>query len=666
MACKKNCFASFVALGMIAAIALSLSPRFVFAQTEYHIGSGRQSDGVRYFDTLEDLRLATATQDNDPVYGGYNYNLFENDTVILYADDDSLTAELGIADFANVTVRSNDPAVRRTIEMRSDTNGRFFNMNYPTAAGSTLNVQSVVMSNGRDFSGGGGGAIYAWWHNNIYLNNSQFTNNVSNYLGGAIYYWDALDGEIVDTDFINNATSYVGGAILINASGTLNLRDVTNITLRVTENAGRINGTPTATFSGNRDRVSFDTNGNVIAGTGTPNSIDFTGSTGKTVNFLIDTTEGTLLDMQDPFRTNASTGAGYTVNLDKIGLGTWKLGGASIIDGSRATTIRIQEGTLELYSGAEINAIGTNDSFTVAAGAEVLLNGDNRITGTTVTFNEDAVLSFNVENYQVGQTDAMLFLQGDNLTVAGTLINVNGIAPGQYGDFVLVEGAAALNIGDFDLWIGDANIDVSGRVSERFGYSLGHRTDGAGNVLDDKQLVLTVEETDNTVLRWNNGGASNQWNVVNENWTLIRDGSTDSFVPGDTVQFFGNGNHVVNLTEDALIKHNSVRDIEGKTWYAGSGDTTGMHVSGSGNWTFTGRSIVDSETLGRASRNLDLGGRCGEQLLLHRFGGHRETAHCKGRSTRYAGRLFPQQRHDKRSEQAAFHRRHHGRHSVDR
>ncbi len=598
-----------ISFGFIGLVLLSVP--MLFAQMTYHIGSGRTADGVQYFNTLEDLRIATA-EEVTGIYGTFMNHLFGNDTVILYGDDNSLTAELGIADNANVTIRSDDPATRRIIEMVAGTAEPIFNMNRSSDIGSTLNVQSIEMVNG--YSPEGGGAVYAWWHNNLYLNNTIFSNNRGAALGGAIYYWDALDSEIVDSDFINNSTTGAGGAILINASTTLSQSDTTNVTLRVTENAtvklDAATGTyrPTSTFSGNRAGVTWDGQGSVVAGSGYANSIDFTGAEGNTVNFFIDTAEGTLLDMQDPFRTNAPTSGyydlGYTVNLDKTGLGTWRLGGTSTIDGSSGTTVQILEGVLEFSRDAEINAIGANDSFTVSAGAEGLFNGNNRITGTTVTFSEGATMSFNLDNYQVGQTDAMLFLQGDDLTVSGTRINVNGLAAGQYGNFVLVEGANTLDIGDFNLWIGDANIDVSGRVSERYGYSLGYLEDLAGNVLNDKQLVLTVNPTDNTVLRWNDNGV-NEWNVTSKNWTLIRDNSMDSFVPGDTVQFFGSGTHRVNLTEDVLIKHNSVRDAEGKTWYAAANDTTGMHVSGDGNWTFTGKSIVDSTTFGRASLLFD-------------------------------------------------------------
>ena len=200
---KKNWLSSLLALGMIVLWGTPLS-----AQTTYHIGSNHVADGVTYFDTLEDLRLATETQEEDPIYGGMNYHLFNNDTVILYGDDRSLTSELGIADNANVTITSDEEAVRRIIEMAAGTTGPIFNMNYPTAVGSTLNVRSIEMSRG--YSPSGGGAVYAWWHNNLYLNNSVFSNNRGSALGGAIYYWDALDSEIVDTDFIDNSTTGLG------------------------------------------------------------------------------------------------------------------------------------------------------------------------------------------------------------------------------------------------------------------------------------------------------------------------------------------------------------------------------------------------------------------------------------------------------------------------
>ncbi len=604
---RRKFFSFTLSLAFLACFALG---RPVSAQTVYHVGSGQAADGETYFDTLEDLRLATAelVMEADPEMGTDDiyYHLFNGDTIILYGDDNSLTQEFGIDDGAQVTIESNDVAVRRTIEMAPGVDGRFFNMNRASANGSTLNVESIVMANGRDFGYEGGGAVYAWWHNDLNIDNSQFVNNVSNSYagGGAIYYWDALDSVITDTDFIDNMTSGSGGAMLINASVSLTDSDITNVTLQVTENAALgADGRPTMTIRGNRDRVQFDVDGNVIAGSGTANSIDFTGSTGKTVNFLIDTAEGTLLDMQDPFRTNAATGAGYTVNLDKTGLGTWRLGGSSVIDGSSGTTIQIQEGALELSQGAELRAIGENDQFVVNAGAILTITGGNVLQGTTVTFDDDAIVRFDMDAFFNGnaRNDALLDLDGTTLKVDGTLVEISFDEAlddnARRGDYMLIKGTSDFGAEDFTLTVDGQRI-----TNKRFGYVLNQQY---GNVTDATTLVLHVDQLRNTVLTWNNAAGNNVWSIEDNNFqdNYVNRGENDSFIRNDSVIFDLEGTHTVILEKEMYISKDNNHGTSNR----------GMHVVGTGNWTFTGGPISDSYS--ETADVLDDGGQVGPSFL---------------------------------------------------
>ncbi|MDR3197503.1 MAG: autotransporter domain-containing protein, partial [Planctomycetaceae bacterium] len=259
---------------------------------------------------------------------------------------------------------------------------------------------------------------------------------------------------------------------------------------------------------------------------------------------------------------------------------------------------------------------GYNDEFNVVQNAKVLIHGNNTITGTRVLFQPGAFLTFDLSYYFPNASPApaentdtpMLHLSGTTLQVSGTRIDIAGLPNDvrRYRDYILIEGQSALEIGNFNLWIGDANIDVSGRISKRFGYSLGYGQDARGNDIET-QLVLSIDETDNTVLRWTSSLPNGQWSVVNKDWTLIRNNDVDSFVPGDTVQFFDSGNHTIEILETLAIGHNSEREIAaGKTWYGGSGDITGMHVSGDGNWTFNGAgSITDNMLTGSAALLFD-------------------------------------------------------------
>ncbi|MDR1962191.1 MAG: autotransporter domain-containing protein [Planctomycetaceae bacterium] len=596
-------FTSIVAL--LIAVAVGIRPALA---AEYHIGAGQQ------YANLAALRAAVTTLNND--------TLIFHDNV-----DASLAGGQGTFSVrGTVNIISNINGTKRTISQLSGYSNRVFDVY------GTLNISSDITFDGIQSTSSGtmfiqnGGIVNA--------EGVTFTNNVSQIFGGAIdtnsgasfvnvrgahfegntggrgggveiYYTDAAD--FTDATFINNtATSEPGGAIFVTGGG-----NTTNIIMGAT--AGNISlyeGNKYTNLSENLDIY----NSLHCTGSGTYNINIVTEGAVRDINGTITKNAG-ILDLKDPIFLRE--GYNYQVNITKTGEGIWKLGGDSQINtGSGQAAISIDQGQLFLYQDAKLQMTGEHDSFTVQRGAIVYFEGNNVIQGTSVLFNAGALMTFDLSYYfpndypaPAENTDTpMLRLSGETLQVTGTRIDVNGLPNDERrnGDYVLIEGTSPLTIGDFNLYISGTNIDVSGTVSDRLGYSLGLRTDESGKVINDKQLVLSISETDNTVLRWTSSTPNGQWSVIGDNWTLIRDNTTDSFIPGDTVQFFDSGSHTIELLETVAIGHNSVTDTAGKTWYNNINDHTGMHVSGDGNWTFTGvGSITDYTITGSAALLFD-------------------------------------------------------------
>ncbi|MDR0335991.1 MAG: autotransporter-associated beta strand repeat-containing protein, partial [Planctomycetaceae bacterium] len=572
--------------------------------TDYHIGRGQQ------YTTLEALRSAVST--------------LNNDTLIFHDDvDTSLRGNYSFSVNGIVNVISNVNGQKRTISQLSGNSNRIFDVS------GTLNISSDIIIDGIHSTSSG--TMFIQYGGIVNAENVTFTNNISQIFGGAIdtnsgarlvnvrgayfanntggrgggveiFYTDAAD--FTDATFRNNtATSEPGGAIFITGGG-----NTTNIVMGAT--AGKI-----SLYEGNKYT-------NPSENLDIYNSLHCTGSGTYNINIVTEgalhdnngriTKDAGILDLKDPIFLRE--GYNYQVNLTKAGEGIWKLGGNSEINtGNGQATILIDQGQLYLYKDAELHMTGNNDSFTVTEGAVVYFNGKNIIEGTSVLFSRNSLMTFDLSYYFPNDSDTanmntpMLYLSGDTLQVRGTRIDIAGLPNDtrRNGNYVLIEGKSPLEIGDFNLWIGNANIDVSGRISERFGYSLGYGHDAKGKDIET-QLVLSIEETDNTVLKWTSL-PNDQWSVIGKNWKLIRDDSTDSFIPGDTVQFFDSGYHTIELLETVAIGHHTATEnATGKKWYDGVNDITGMHVSGDGNWTFNGNgSIIDNDLTGSAALLFD-------------------------------------------------------------
>ena len=544
---------------------------------EFHIGSGLPQDAT-HFDTLESFRIAReAGQDAQT----YKYHLSNGDILTLYQNDSSLTAEIGLSDGASVTVRSNDPDVKRDITILPLNLTRIFNMNHRSSNGSSLTFEGIgtiqggtsLVSSGVD----GGGVVNGWWHNSIYARGVTFRDNKSEDPGtggGVMYLWDTYNVDLMDANFYNNQTVGRGGAIFINASTTMS-GTTTNVTIGATDGH-------TSTFQGNKHNV-----GSVNE---EYNSIDFTGSTGKIANLFIVTEGDGKLYMMDPFRVNQGN---CEVNIIKTGTGTWFLDGHSETNNSGGTTIEIREGTLSLYQGAQLNAVGSGDVFRVLAGAEVEIKGDNRLMGTTVTFEAGSTLTFdmsyffqNGQRIPVREDDALLFLDGTTLNITGTLVSIEFPIDVDHqtmkGEYTLIEGANALTQGMFQLTVNGEKV-----TSARFGYFLDDIYKGVQEV---NKLVLHVDETQNSVLVWNNADNNRLWDLASRNFYdgYVTKGN-DSFIQNDSVVFGGSVGGTITLTQDMYVSKDANRPTG--NWQT---NERGMRVSDTENWTFNGGSIRDN------------------------------------------------------------------------
>jgi len=97
-----------------------------------------------------------------------------------------------------------------TIELDGKNNNRIFKIS--GTDGDTINLKSLLIQNGYNFSSGGG--IYVYTSNDIHLNfiNCAFENNQSegNY-GGAIYLYNSCS--FINCTFYNNKSNFGGGAV---------------------------------------------------------------------------------------------------------------------------------------------------------------------------------------------------------------------------------------------------------------------------------------------------------------------------------------------------------------------------------------------------------------------------------------------------------------------
>ena len=556
---------SLVFVALLALLAIGFKP---LDAATYNIGAGAPG-GANSYANLQALYNAHPT--------------LNNDTLVFYdAVDASWTSRSYFTVMGTLNLRSSVTGEERIIS-GNDVGGRIFYFGGTTVNigpefvfehidsavsgtmslhgnSTVLNIEGVTYRN--NFSALYGGAIDTYGGTTQWINarGADFLDNIG-YRGGGVELYYMKGGDFTNANFINNtATDEPGGAIIVLLASYI----PAEVILGATDGQ-------TSTFSGN----AYTGYGYSLA-----NSLYVTYD--GTVDVKIVTEGNGVLDLIDPIYLTPDDGYGYrysyTANFTKTGTGTWKMGGNTQINtGDGQSTIAIQEGMLFMYSGAQINMTGANDSFSVARNAQVLVSGDNTIAGTSVLFSPGSNLVFDMDFYLAGlghdPGDPMLNLSGDTLVVQGTRIDVANVPFGQVpaGRYALIQGTSPLTVGDFDLWVGNVLVND---VSKRYGYRL--------NYDDPLQLALLVTDTYNRVLTWRNYTGNNRWDFgdANKNWDVPNyTEPIDSFIPGDAVVFNLSGDHTVMLNTSMPFSQ--------------IGSEPGMRITGSGNWTFSGGALSD-------------------------------------------------------------------------
>jgi len=606
---------TLVLLATLALLVTALRP--LSAANTYHIGTGPGvPTGTTTFPTLQALyaSLPAAKTLNGDTLIFYNnaYTLTNFGSFTVTGTVNLQTAGTAVD---GVTIDGSNIADRLfyvnggTLNISNDFTFENFNstqdgvmtvVNSTTTPTGTINAAGVRFINNYS-AGGPGGVSTAEWTSvydpggtnlslgpkrEVNLREAYFENNTGD--NGAVLIFGVERSDLTDATFINN-TGYRAGAIYFVDGHNLG----TSVTLGASvDGYSRFEGNYATALGRN---VSLFFSGAVIAGTTTPIP--------GLINVNIETAEGGVLDLLDPIYIGAGATDVFTANINKRGVGTWNLGGVSMINTAshvvNSATITIEEGTLHLIEGTEIRMTGDSDSFVTQADAIVEIMGKNVIQGTTVTFERDSILAFDMEYFFTNgqrdparRNDRMLYLDGTTLSVAGTLVNIdfssNYSRQTKKGDYKLVEGAGILTQGDFRLTVNDLPI-----TNKRFGYWL---DDVYQNVANPHLLVLHVDDTVNTVLLWNNNDGNWRWSGEDKNFYddyYYRD--NDTFIPNDSVIFGGPGSTdggVFTLTGKMIVS----KDTNRLTGDWGTGER-GMRVTGSDDWTFNGGSIGDNYSL---------------------------------------------------------------------
>ncbi|MCL2744402.1 MAG: hypothetical protein FWE67_11180, partial [Planctomycetaceae bacterium] len=570
---------------LITAILVAFaSAQTLFAQTVYNIGIGQT------YSTLKDLHdYISATQSG----------ILRDAELVFFNDDSSWDDTLYSFDVrGTVELRSSELGERRTISTATDE----FVMRLFQVYGGTLTVSSDFTLSGINSSASGtmsghsggiinvngvifennysaifGGGIDTYGENTINAVGAVFRNNTGS-RGGGVEVFYSKSADFTDAIFLDNsAFQEPGGAIIIIGNSYADRK--TTVTLGASDENVSL-------FQGNKFTDPFtlfeQANSLYIYMDGT-------------YDINVETTGTGELHMLDPIYL--TPGYDYTATFTKTGTGTWFLGGDNRINtGTGRASFVIEEGVFQLNKDTEIYMTGANDSLTVKADATVGIDGDNVIQGTTVIFEHDAILNFDAAFYRGrDKEDPMLYLAGTTLVIDGTTIAIRNLPDvgdiDRNGDYHLIHGSSPLEAGNFNLFIGSDKIDVSGEVSERFGYSL-------GNTVDVRQLILRIRDQENAIVQWQNNTDENYrdiWSIRGMNWTLpYRFNMRDGFVPGDTVVFDDmRGDQTIQVAYDSAQGYVIIAPVadSGYTFYEDNG--IGMHVGGEANWTFVGNKIAD-------------------------------------------------------------------------
>jgi len=434
--------------------------------------------------------------------------------------------------------------------------GLAFRNNVSSANGGALSIGAGGLfamtadggGNGYEFTGNtttnSGGALYN--EGALSLSDAIFTKNTAS-SGGAIY--NASIMTISNGVFTENSATGDGGAIA-SSSTQLVITDTVFTGNNAAVNGGAISSSsPIFTISSSATGLTRFS-GNQAGGRA--NSLHISPSSGAAVVTI--NAEG-LIDMRDPMTAEA---AAAKIFIKKTGTGVWMLGGntmASVIDGIQ---FNINEGTLYLYRKDEvensseqlndgmvetgtIDIAGTNDVFSLAAGATLSLGGVGHriaVSAGTIDLADGSTLAFDMTAASGGSTsltlDATTFGGAD--IGSGTIRVTNFTIPTAVGEtYTLVDAGSAnatANTGALHI-NGSAVPHQVGRSAFEYGLAV--------DATRQRLLLKAVDASQNTSLTWRNAGLTGAWNASDRNWSGDIDGvRVDQFLTGDSVVFGAN------------------------------------------------------------------------------------------------------------------------------
>jgi len=477
---------------------------------------------------------------------------------------------------------------------------------------STLRLDTVLFTSNTALNNSIGGAIALNTNSYAIITSATFSQNNATTTGGALGLINGSTATITDALFSNN-TAANGGAISVDPAAVLTLTNVSFLNNAATALGGAIYDLGTVNYNVTAGNIAQIAN-NTAAGTGNNGA-----NSGAGIYFFnnannpflnLNVAPGAILDMVDPMAGTAVNSNTVTITL--TGGGLWNLGGSSTLAPQNTNNaspgginFTVASGTLHLYRAGETSTGG----YTPATG-NIALTGTNSTTGirSTFTVNSAATLSAGGGNtisansitIASGATIALdLSAAARNSTPILTLTTLGG------NPILDTAGwTQNLSILNFDLNI-NYGTDLPGSIYNLIALGNGNlfTTDDLGNLLDRASgllngytLALNADNTIlellynpvviiNNVLTWNGlSSTPNSW--AGPNWTTS----------GTTNATFNLGD-IVNLADTAgggaPDAANSI-NVDTLT----TATVAGMYLSGTENYTITGKTINASASAG--------------------------------------------------------------------
>ncbi|MCL2743460.1 MAG: autotransporter-associated beta strand repeat-containing protein, partial [Planctomycetaceae bacterium] len=340
-------------------------------------------------------------------------------------------------------------------------------------------------------------------------------------------------------------------------------------------------------------------------------------------NFLYIQHDYNYISIDYPDSNNASmTGGGatpaYTLNINKDGIGTWRLYGDNNGTGTNET-FNVNAGMLELFDGSiTVNPSGQSGTFNVSGGAAFNVHRSDT-NGTTVTakqgfnFAAGSTIGLDLTN-SAGISNPVLTLAGGNLNAAnGRTINLLGFS-GTGGGAIALDllrynytGAAPVAPETFSApplravneskaapqdAAYDPNLDfmvrgetwnaVVAASGGRLGGTLEQTSTVGANNANTSTISIANYFAQVGTVRWNDGGADDNWNATSSNWTGTGSiAGSETFLHGDNVVFGGAGETVTVQAGGVQIGQIGGNVRNGNGMRAESGEYTFVNDAGS-------------------------------------------------------------------------------------